>query len=169
MNQSKSLELFRSSEIIEHTSEIFYLLNFFSQTQQEQWKRVPDDFPPRWVELGSIHCNADSSIFFLTLIFDGRIELQPLEPYCYIFNEEMRCILYEIHALLYDWILAIPNYDFIFLKRSEDEIMDTDRIWLILSRLCKIALSYEDWNKYQINELSFDYFVEKYTRPYDPI
>lgn len=81
----------------------------------------------------------------------------------------MKCILYEIRALLDDWILAIPNYDFIFLKRSEDEITNTDRIWLILSRLCKIALSYEDWDKYQINGLSFEYFVENYTRPYAPV
>ncbi len=169
MNQSNSLGLFRTPEIIEHTSEIFYLLNFFSQTQQEQWNRVPDDFPPRWVELGNVQCNADSSILFLTLIFFGRIYLNPLETYCYTFNEKMKCILYEILALLDDWILAIPNYDFIFLKRSEDEIMNPDRIWLILSRLCKIALGYEDWEKYQINELSFEDFVEEYTHPYDPI
>jgi hypothetical protein len=80
----------------------------------------------------------------------------------------MESILCEITALLDDWILN-TYYDFIFLKRPEDEIMNPDRIWLILSRLCKIALSCEDWDKYQVNELSFEYFVEKYTYPYDPV
>lgn len=172
MNQSNSSELFSSPETREHISEIFFLLNFFSQTQLEQWNQVPDDFPPRWVELGSIHCNADSSILFLTLILSGRMDLNCVEPYFSIFNtfeEELQCILYEIGSLLNDWILAIPNYDFIFLKRSEDEIMNPDRIWLILSRLCKIALSYENWDKYHINKLLFEYFVVNYTRPYDPI
>jgi hypothetical protein len=100
------------------------------------------------------------------------MDLNCVEPYFYIFNtfeEELQCIFYEIEALLNDWILAIPNSNFIFLKRSDDEIMNHDRIWLILSRLCKIALSYKDWDKYQMNELSFEYFVQKYTRPYDPI
>jgi hypothetical protein len=168
MNQSNSLNLFRSPEIIEHVSEVFYLLNFFSKTQLQQWAQVPSEFSPVWVELGAIHCNTDSSIHFLTLIFSGRIDLNLVEPYIFIFNETIKLIFYEISGLLDDWILN-TYYDFVFLKRSEDEIMNPDRIWLVLSRLCKIALSYEDWGKYQINELSFEYFVKKYTHPYDPI
>ncbi|WP_009633644.1 hypothetical protein [Synechocystis sp. PCC 7509] len=163
MNQSNL-----SSAIREHISEIFYLLNFFSQTQVEQWDRVPSDFSPAWVEIGDIQCNADSSIFFLTLMLSGRVYLNFLEPHIHIFNENMKSILYEIGGLLDDWIIN-TYYDFIFLKRTEDEIMNPDRIWLILSRLCKIALGYEDWGKYQIDELSFDYFVKNYTHSYDPI
>lgn len=168
MNKTNRSKFLKSSEITEHISEIYYLLNFFSQTQLEQWKQVPDYFPRIWVELGSIQCNADSSILFLTLILSGRVDLNFVDPFCYAFNEEMKSILHEIDALLEDWILN-TYYDSIFLKRPEDEIMNPDRIWLILSRLCKIALSCEDWDKYQVNELSFEYFVEKYTYPYDPV
>jgi hypothetical protein len=173
MNKSNSSEseLFSFSEVAEHVSEIFYLLNFFSQTQLQQWEGVPDKFTPAWVEIGSIQCNTDNSIHFLALILSGRIYLNGFlniddSPFC----EKMRNLLfYEIGGLLDDWILAICNIDFIFLKRPENEIMDNDRIWLIVSRLCKIALSYEDWNQYEIDELSFDYFVKKYTSPYDPV
>ena len=166
MSKSKSLKVFRLPEIKEHISEVFYLLNFFSQPQLEQWGKVPDAFFPSWVDMS--HRNADSPILFLTLILSSRIDLNLVEPYIFIFNEKIKLIFYEISGLLDNWILDTPH-DFIFLKRQEDEIMDTDRIWLILSRLCKIALSYEEWDKYQINELSFKYFVDKYAHPYDPI
>jgi hypothetical protein len=168
MNKLNTSRLFRSSETTEHISEIFYLLNFFSQTQVEQWDQVPDNFSPAWVEVGGIQCNADSSILFMTLMLSGRIYLNSLEPHIYTFNEKMKSILYEIVGLLDDWIIN-TQYDFIFFKRTEDEIMNPDRVWLILSRLCKIALGHEDWKKYQIKELSFEYFVEKYTYPYEPI
>jgi hypothetical protein len=170
MNKANRSNFFKNPEIAEHTSEMFYLLNFFSKTQLQQWAAVPDDFPPAWVELGGIQCNADRSILFLTLILSGRIYMNFVEPYRYIFNEEkMISILCEIYALLTDWILNHPDYDFIFSKRPDDEIMNPDRIWLILSRLCKIALSFENWDEYHINELSFEYFQEKYTHTYDPL
>ncbi|MEL4897495.1 hypothetical protein [Crocosphaera sp. Alani8] len=154
-----------SREEIEHISEIFYLLNFFSQTQLEQWSQVPESFPPIWVETGCIHCNVDNSIRFFTYVFIGRIDLIPLFS---VLNKKTKNILHdEIKVLLDYWMTEF--YDFIFLKREELELSDIDKIWLILSRLCKIALSYEDWKRYPINELSFEYFLAKYTHPYDPI
>jgi hypothetical protein len=165
ISKYNNVEASQFSEEIEHVSEIFYLLNFFSQTQQQQWNQVPDDFPPKWVEIGSIHCNVDNSIYFLACVFIGRIDLI---TFFTSLNEETKNILhYEIKGLLDYWMTEF--YSFIFLKREESELSDIDNIWLILSRLSKIALSYEDWDKYKINELSFAYFVEKYTRPYDPI
>lgn len=170
MNKANLSNFFKSPEIAEHISEMFYLLNFFSKTQLQQWAAVPDDFPPAWVELGGIQCNADGAIFFITLVLSGRININFVEPYCHIFDDQkMISILHEIGALLTDWIIDHPYHDFIFSKRPENEIMNPDRIWLILSRLCKIALSFENWDKYQINELSFEYFQEKYTYPYDPL
>lgn len=154
-----------SQEETEHISEIFYFLNFFSQTQLEQWSQVPEFFSPVWVEIGCIHCNVDNSIRFFTYVFIGRIDLIPLFS---VLNKKTKNILHdEIKVLLDYWMTEF--YDFIFLKREELELSDIDKIWLILSRLCKIALSYEDWKKYPINELSFEYFLEKYTHPYDPI
>lgn len=50
-----------------------------------------------------------------------------------------------------------------------EEVSNASKIWLVLSRLCEISLSYEDFNKYHINELSFEYFLNKYTSPYDPV
>lgn len=166
MNKSKSLDFFRLPEIKEHTSEVSYLLIFFSRSQLEQWEKVPDDFLPSWVDMS--HRNADSPILFLTLMLSSRIDLNLVDPYIFTFNKKTKLIFYEISGLLDNWILQ-THHDFIFFKRQEDEIMDNDRIWLILSRLCKIALSYEDWNRYEIDELSFDYFVKRYTSPYDPI
>jgi hypothetical protein len=50
-----------------------------------------------------------------------------------------------------------------------EDVSNASKIWLILSRLCKISLSYEDFSEYYINELSFEYFLNKYTSPYDPV
>jgi hypothetical protein len=153
---------YKLPEVKSHISEIFYLLNFFTFTQLEQWKNVPDDFTPAWVEMnGSCQCNVRDPILFLSLALAGQLE----SVFSFnIFEEDTRNILfYELRTLL-EWM---HNSDVTFFKRSELELTDYDRMWLIVSRLCKIALSYENWEKYQIQDLSFEDFVKKYAYPYD--
>jgi hypothetical protein len=153
---------YKLSEVKSHISEIFYLLNFFALTQLEQWGKVPDNFTPAWVEMnGSCQCNVSDPILFLSLALAGQLE----SVFSFnIFEEDTRNILfYELRTLL-EWM---HDSNVIFVKRSEPELTDYDRIWLIVSRLCKIALSYENWGKYQIQDLSFEDFVKKYAYPYD--
>jgi hypothetical protein len=156
-----------SLEVTKYISEMFYLLNFFAKPQLEQWNQVPIDIEPVWVEHSGIQCNVHSSIHFMSLMLSGSIDLNGV--YRRVLNEKLSYFLCsEIGGLLDDWILN-TNYE-IFSRRENDEfISGPDRIWLILSRLCKIALTYDDWKEYQIDELSFGYFIEKYTYPYDPI
>ncbi len=80
----------------------------------------------------------------------------------------------EINGLLDSWMTDAIGYEHIFTKRPEDlrhgvdGIYGADQIWVVLSRLCKIALDYDDWEKYPTNKLSFEHFVEKYATEYDP-
>lgn len=157
------MQLSQSNENIENISEIFYLLTFFSKTTSEQWSIVPHYFPPVWVRNLSTECNIYNSIYFLSCIFIGSIE--DMNSTLWELKSEMVDILKnEIGPLLNDWMTEYN--DAIFEK---EEMSDASKIWLVLSRLCKIVLSSEDWNKYPIKELSFEYFLSKYTSPYDPV
>jgi hypothetical protein len=154
---------YKSPEAKEHISEMFYLLNFFALTQLEQWENIPDDFTPAWVEMnGSCQCNIYDPITFLTLALVGQCESV---FYFNILEEESKNVLfYELKTLL---DLMYESLSHLFPKRSESELSDYDRIWLVVSRMCKIALSCENWGKYQIQNLSFDYFIQKYAYPHD--
>jgi hypothetical protein len=86
----------------------------------------------------------------------------------YDFQEKTIMILEdEIHPLICYWILEECDKDYIFEK--QEEITEAGKIWLILRRLCQTALSFENWSKYEIKELSFDHFLENYSYPYDPL
>jgi hypothetical protein len=147
----------------ESISEIFYLLNFFSNTRSEQWNLVPHYFPPAWVRTASCECNVYNSIYFLSCIFAGSIE--DTFPTFYDLENDFSAILQdEIKPLIDDWMTQYNDSIF-----EMEEVSNASKIWLVLSRLCKISLSYEDFNKYHINELSFEYFLNKYTSPYDPV
>lgn len=53
--------------------------------------------------------------------------------------------------------------------KDKKQLLVSGKIWLVLARLCQIALSFEDWSRYEIQELSFEYFVENHSYPYDPV
>jgi hypothetical protein len=162
-------EFLSLQEVTEHSSEIYYLLYFFSQSQNEQWNQVPDDFTPCWVDVH--HCNAETPILFLALVFSGIFGV--MYPYPYKFSDEfLDFINCEIFGLLDSWMIDSGCYEYVFTKRpenSEHGHFGADRIWVVLSRLCKIALNYDDWEKYSIKQLSFEHFVEKYATDYDPL
>jgi hypothetical protein len=100
---------------------------------------------------------------FLCFIFIGRLNSAYCFPSC---NKELQSILfYEILALI-DLITEYLESHLRFVKQQD---LYPHNAWLVVSRLCKIALSFEDWSKYEIDELSFDYFLNKYGYPFDPI
>jgi hypothetical protein len=173
MNQSKLSKFLSSPEITEHVSELLYLLEFFSKTRNEQWADLPDDFSPCWVDL--THGNAETPVLFLAMVCSSLINSCNSYPYCHRFSDDLRAFMNcEIYGLLDSWMINAIGYEHIFTKRPEDlmhgadGIYGADRIWVVLSRLCKIALDYDDWEKYPTNKLSFEHFVEKYATEYDP-
>ncbi len=159
-------QLATSTEFREHISEIYYFLNFFSQTQLERLEQVPVEFTPCWVEVPQVYCNVHNSMTFLCFIFIGRLN----SAYCFSSpNEELKSILfYEILALM-DLITEHLESNLRFVLSVKQEEDYPHNAWLVVSRLCKIALSFESWSKYEIDELSFDYFLNKYAYPFDPI
>jgi hypothetical protein len=160
----------QSDENIENISEIFYLLTFFSKTPREQWNIVPKDFAPAWVETAHFHCNIYSPILFLTAMLSHVLEDMIFENRNYNFNKDtIKLFQEEIYPLLSEWIIKAYDYNNDLIFENEEEATKSSKIWLVLKRLCLIALSYEDWDKYQANELSFDYFLGKYAYPYDPL
>ncbi len=151
----------------EELSELFYLLKFFSQSYLEQWNRLPNDFTPVWIDGVSAYCNVYSPIFFLLCILADCIDL--IDKSLRL-NEETSDILEdEIYTLIYYWMIE-GSYNELFSKDKHEFFIGRSeiKIWLILSRLCKLALSYEDWAKYQLQDLSFEHFLKKYARPFDP-
>ena len=160
----------KSNEKIENISEIFYLLTFFSKPPKEQWNSVPKNFDPIWVETAHFHCNIYSPILFLTAMLAHILEDIILEDRYYNFNKDTTKLFQEeIYPLVVEWILKAYDYNNDLIFENEQETTDSSKIWLVLKRICQIALSHEDWEKYQTNELSFDYFLDKYTYPYDPL
>jgi hypothetical protein len=151
----------RSTELQEHISEIYYFLNFFAQTQLKRLEQVPADFVPCWIEPPEIHCNVHSSIQFLCFIFIGRINCISSLP---SFNQTLENILFDEILVLMNMMTDYLAWDLLF---RQQENLYPHNVWLVVSRLCKIALSFEDWSKYQIDELSFEYFVDKYAYPFD--
>lgn len=164
MNERNNHKLSQLPEDSTNISELFYLLNFFSKTSTEQWDAVPKEFTPVWVETYSIHCNVYNPIFFLTCMLMRSIEEMLYRSYG--FKAKTVLILeYEIHSLLDFWI---TEYNHIIFEK-EGGITGSGRIWLVLARLCQIALSFEDWSRYKVQELSFEYFLEKHSYPYDAV
>jgi hypothetical protein len=154
---------FKSSDHTENMFELFYLLHFFSQTRLEQWQNVPISFPPIWARIGSIECNVYNPIYFLSCVFIGCIE-ESVDISWWGSDDAASILRDEIKPLLDNWMTEYN--DSIFEK---EEISNANKIWLILSRLCKIVLSSKDWKECEINKLSFAHFVEKYTSEYDPV
>jgi hypothetical protein len=160
------MEISLSSADTECVQEIFYLLNFFSKSYEIQWDTVPKNFTPVWIEIGMVQCNVSTPIDFLICMLTGSIESMEVIQGKYQFNDNTIDILVnEVYSLVEYWI--IPCIEFIL--STETMYYDKLKIWLILSRLCKITLSYENWEKYQLNDLSFEHFLEKYAYPYDSI
>jgi hypothetical protein len=151
-----------SAELREHISEIYYFLNFFAQTQLERLEQVPVEFVPCWIEVPEIYCNVHSATQFLCFIFIGRINCIGLLP---SFNEKLENILFDEIFALMDLMTNYLDWNLLF---RQQENLYPHNVWLVISRLCKIALSFEDWSKYQIDELSFEYFIDKYAYPFDP-
>jgi hypothetical protein len=166
----------QSSENLENISEMFYLLNFFSKSPREQWSIMPENFVPVWVETYHFHCNIYSSILFLACMLAESIdEGFFVNTYMCTYNRQnfdrniVSILEDEIYPLLVEWIFKAYSYNNDSIFEKEEEITEPSKIWLVLSRLCQIALSFEDWSKYEINELSFEHFVEKHSYPYDPV
>ena len=150
-----------STELREHISEIYYFLNSFSQTQLERLEQVPVEFVPCWIEPPGIHCNVHSSIQFLCFLFIGRINCIGLLT---SFNERLESILFDEILALVEMMTDYIDWNLLFGK---EENLYPHNVWLILSRLCKIALSFENWSDHQIDELLFEYFLDKYAYPFD--
>ncbi|OCQ89486.1 hypothetical protein BCD64_26410 [Nostoc sp. MBR 210] len=164
MVEANNYKSSQSTDDSRNISELFYLLNFFSQIPGEQWDAVPKDFAPVWVETFSIHCNVYNPIFFLTCMLMRIIEEMLYNSYGFK-EETIRILEDEIHSLLAFWITEYNNIIF----EEEGGITGPGQIWLVLARLCQIALSFEDWSRYEIQKLSFEYFVENHSYPYDPV
>jgi hypothetical protein len=161
-------------ESTENISEIFYLLNLFAKVPSEQWDLVPDVFTPVWVETCSVQCNIHNPIFFMTCMFLRSTEEMFGENYGFS-QTTIEILEDEIHPLIDRWMIGDyfcrqsydRDNDFIFEK--EEKMTEPSKIWLVLKRLCQIVLSLEDWSKYELRELSFRYFVETHSYPYDPV
>jgi hypothetical protein len=151
---------------IEDISELFYLLNFFSKPYVEQWERMPDRFEPVWIDGDSCHCNVYSPIFFLLCIFADSVG--SVDKSFRLNQETVNILEDEVYTLVEYWMLDRSN-DELFSRGNEDLFIGRSqiKIWLLLSRLCKLALSYEDLGKYQLRDLSFEHFLEKYAYPFD--
>jgi hypothetical protein len=151
----------------DNVSEIFYLLNFFSKESSEQWCLVPDSFSPVWVETYEVQCNVYSPILFLVCMLMRSVE-EMMEKSYFLNEGVMGILIDEIYPILAYWMIdAYGCRDFVFEKDSETT--GSGKIWIVLRRLCKIALSLENWSEHEIQGLSFNYFVEKYSYPYDPV
>jgi hypothetical protein len=158
----------------QNISEIFYLLHFFSKTPSEQWDVVPNDFVPIRIETFSIQCTIYNQVLFLTCIFVRSVEKMLYEN-CNFESDTFDILIEEIYPLINSWMLPYYFYqknfgqDYESIFEKEEEISERNKIWLVLRKLCQIALSFEDWSKYEIKELSFEYFVENHSYPYDPL
>jgi hypothetical protein len=156
-------KLWRYEQNTENISEIFYLLNFFSQTHSQQWELVPSAFTPVWLEGSSVYCNIYNPIYFLFCILADSID--SIDRRCGLSYETIDILENEMYTLVYYWM--IESHDEVFDIKEEVIGHSNIKIWLVLRRLCKAALSCEDWGKYQIEDLSFEYFLEKYASPFD--
>jgi hypothetical protein len=170
MTKTSNLKLSRFPEDLENESEIFYLLGFFSKTPTEQWNILPKNFIPVWIETAHFHCNICSPILFLTAMLARVLEDILVQSRYYDFNQDIiKLFQEEIYPLLVEWILKAYDYNNDLIFENEEKITESSKIWLVLRRLCKIALSSEDWSKYEIKELSFEFFLENHSYPYDPL
>jgi hypothetical protein len=171
MAKINNLKSPRFPEDSENESEIFYLLNFFSRNLAEQWSTVPKNFIPVWVETPHFHCNIHSPILFLTAMLTRVLDDIVLKhDRSYDFNRDT-IILFkeEIYPLLVEWILKADSYNNDLIFENQEEITESTKIWFVLRRLCQIALSFEDWSKYEIKDLSFEFFLENHSYPFDPL
>ena len=140
-------------------SETGHLLRFFSLTQAEQWRRVPDSMPPVWVSAGALEMATDKPILMLALILSGLLGRRSESP-----AEGLEDLLGEIKALLLLWMIESP---FLYVFARREDLDERDKIWLVLRRLCLAALSQEGLCKPSQGELPFEHFLQRYTVPID--
>lgn len=133
------------------------LLAFFSQTQAEQWKQVPDEIKPIWVDFGEFA--TDKPILLLAAVL-----VDHLNGVTAHLESPVPAILDEIRALLQYWMIDSP-FRYVFSKRPDTD--ERDRIWVTIQRLCAIALEELGEAARPSAEYNFGYFQAKYSSPLD--
>jgi hypothetical protein len=148
---------------MKEAGELYWLLKFFSQPLQEQWAQLPDRLDQVWVHFGEIDTATDQPVRVLALVFaellngcgsyldsagsDGSVTLEVLD---------------ELRVLL-DWFMLESLRDIIFMKLDEPDQLHT--IWRTMRRLCLATLDQPAIHRWKGEDLSFQYFLAKYTVP----
>jgi hypothetical protein len=140
---------------IREQNEIHYLMRFFTQSQTDQWKQVPDEFPEIIFDVGTYYTKTKEPIEFLSLVLVNLTE----NAGGYFDNENLAEVLFESYVLLNDFMLE-SNRDIIFTKRNEPEQLDY--IWKTFIRICEQSLKFESLTRFDITGIDLNYFVGKY-------
>ena len=136
--------------------EIHFLMRFFSQSQAEQWKQVPDEFPEIIFDRSPYYTKTNEPIKFLSLVLTYLTE--GIGAHREI-GRDLAEILFEAYVLLSDFM--IESYrDVVFTKRDEPEQLDY--VWRTFGRICREALMFDELTQFETAGIDFDYFVEKY-------
>ncbi len=141
---------------------ICWILRFFSQKIDEQWKQLPDEMEPVVFVLGDYYAPLDEPIRILAIILSER--LGGWGEYFDVDDPELD-VLDDLRTLIY-WFM-LEGRDEIFARPEEPDeesiIGTVYMIWRVVRRLCSIALSRPSVQEWATGDFSFRYFLDAYT------
>lgn len=144
------------------TSELKYLLRFFSQPREAQWEQLPASFAPVWVSTGHVDTDANQPLKVLGLILYSHLNGAPKE------FEDAYNILDDLRAVL-DWMTERgKDSEFDNTDAEAFEANSYNNIWKVVRRLCRLALECPSVQQCEEGSLSFADFVRTYCSPVSP-
>ena len=138
--------------------ELAWLLKFFSQGVEEQWRQVPDSMKRTWLAVGNVEAAVDQPIKLMVMVLSEHLNG------CYQFLESgldspAVDVLWQLRILLAYFLLEGP-YAIIFAKLKEPEQLHA--VWGVVSRLCLVALDEPEVMALLVRDFNLAYFCEKY-------
>lgn len=143
-------------------AEVKYLLQFFAQSQEDQWEQIPQSLSLVWVETGPVDAPTDKPLKILVLILYSHFYTCPDEfTDAYDLMEEIRVV--------FEWMTELGKYDLFDNTNAEEFALNSyNLIWKVVRRLCLLTLDCPSVQQYEGELLSFEYFMQTYCSPISP-
>lgn len=144
------------------STEVKWLLKFFSQPFDRQRSSLPQSIPRVWVQVGEADCDSESPADVLAVVLTETMWRTGEIPEDHPRRDELIEIFTEIWVLL-THVMFDPRNARLF--KPAEELDQIYVLWGILGRLCAAALEHPIVESWEDADLSLEHFLERYTHP----
>lgn len=149
--------------VIEPIQEVAWLLRFFSQPVQAQWTQVGPSFDHVWLSVGAAGREIAEPTHLLAIVFvESLLDSSALLRDGGSASLDTLLILDELRVLLDAFVIESFRHE--VFQQVEDPY-GNHLIWRTVARVCKAALEQPEVSAWVPGDLTFGWFLKRYTTP----